>query len=259
MKGGIRSPLRGLIKGGDEVSTAPELTYIPGAFLDGTHDHLQTNTAFSVTSSLLLARLSFRVAGGDGTTRMIVSALNNTILIGLNIDNKIQVNVSNDPDTGPYLTAESASTYTTGAAWHNLLIALNTNAAAGSKTIQIYVNDQDDLGVVVDDDPAFLIGDPIKLNVGSYDFDAGLWNGGLAGLWLGLDQYLDLSITDNRRQFVDAEGNPYVNLGVNGQGPTGTSPTLYLNNPYTSFATNKGTSGDLRLFGALTADTSPND
>lgn len=257
MKAGIKSPIRGGVH--SQSSVVQALTYIPGAKFDGTHDHLQTSESYSIQSSLLLARLSVKIDSGDGVARMIVSALSNTILIGLNSSNKIQVNVSEDPDLGPILTAESASTYLAGPSWINILIAINTNAPAGSKIVHLYVNDVDDLGVVVDDDSAFEIGNPIKFNIGSYDFDAGKFPGGMAGLWFGFGQYLDISNTNNRRKFIDVMGKPVVNLGNNGQNPTGISPTLYLNNSYDTFHINKSYVSIMRLFGALVADNSPND
>lgn len=259
IRGNIKDPIRGGLKSEGSPST-PTPTSIPGVLFDGTHDHLQSESSFDIVSSKLLARLSIRVDGGDDASRIIVSGLSNTILIGLNAENRIQITISEDPDLGPSLIAESASTYEAGPNWLNILIAVDTNAPAGSKIIQLYVNDEDDLGIVDDDGAAFEIGNPIKFNIGSYDFDANKWDGCMAGLWIGLDQYLDISVTGNRREFIDVDGKPVVNLGASGQVPTGTSPTVYLNNPYTTFFQNKGTSGNFRIFGALTeADTGPND
>jgi hypothetical protein len=54
-------------------------------------------------------------------------------------------------------------------------------------------------------------------------------------------------------------GKP-VNLGTNGQTPTGTIPAMFFSGDASGFPTNQGTGGAFTLTGSLTnASTSPSD
>lgn len=102
------------------------------------------------------------------------------------------------------------------------------------------------------------IADELDFFVGS-DGLGNYFTGDMADLWVGFDQYLDLSNPDNVAKFI-ADGKP-VDLGANGELPTGTPPTIFGSGNATTFLQpNLGTGGAFTLTGPLTnASTSPSD
>jgi hypothetical protein len=75
--------------------------------------------------------------------------------------------------------------------------------------------------------------------------------------------YIDLSVPSNLAKFISVSGKP-VNLGVNGDLPTGSTPLLYLSRQNSgdvnTFVTNRGSGGGMTINGTLTASTTnPSD
>lgn len=68
--------------------------------------------------------------------------------------------------------------------------------------------------------------------------------------WLSFSQRLDLSVAENAQKF-GAAGSP-VDVGSNGQVPTGTAPEIYLDGDGSSW-NNLGTAGPLSVTGSITA------
>jgi len=152
------------------------------------------------------------------------------------------------------------SSYTSSATWLHVLASWNTNFAALSKLSHLYMNDVSDKTVNSDSNPAFNV-DYTSTNwaVGAITDGTTKLNGCLAEVYMAFGQYLDFSSSANRRKFISATGKP-VDLGATGALPTGSQPTVYLNNPAASFGTNKGSGGDFTITGSLdTASTSPSD
>lgn len=88
-------------------------------------------------------------------------------------------------------------------------------------------------------------------------------NADLAELYIAPGQFLDFSVTANRRKFITAGGKP-VNLGSTGSTPTGVAPLIYLHlddgETANNFASNRIGAGNLTVTGTLdTAATSPSD
>ena len=73
-------------------------------------------------------------------------------------------------------------------------------------------------------------------------------HGCLSELYVNTDEYLDLSITSNRRKFIDAAGYP-ADLGDDGSLPTGNKPAIYA--PDGNPVTNKGYGGNFTLVGSV--------
>ena len=123
----------------------------------------------------------------------------------------------------------------------NVRVAVDTNHAIGAKIVHAYVGTVEQTITVITDDTNNL---SVHWQDGSSDFTM-LKNisGWLAEIWFGPNQFFDISGT----QFVDGSGNP-VNLGSNGQNPSGTSPTVFLHlnsgDPVTNLNTNLGTGGN---------------
>ncbi len=81
--------------------------------------------------------------------------------------------------------------------------------------------------------------------------DGTLGFNGLLSEFFFTDQLLDLSNPANLLKLRTAGGKP-ANLGLTGSTPTGTTPRIYLHNPYSTFQTNVGTGGNFTVTGALT-------
>lgn len=100
--------------------------------------------------------------------------------------------------------------------------------------------------------------------VGSSSVGATKFAGDMAELYLNNDEYIDITVEANRRKFISALGKP-VDLGSNGQRPTGASPIVYLGirdgDASSVFAVNKGTGGNFTVNGGVLsiASTSPSD
>lgn len=86
------------------------------------------------------------------------------------------------------------------------------------------------------------------------------FTGDVADLWIAPGQFIDFSVTENRRKFISASNKP-VNLGVNGATPTGTAPVIFFSGDASSFGQpNLGSGGAFSHTGSLTdASTSPSD
>ena len=67
------------------------------------------------------------------------------------------------------------------------------------------------------------------------------------------DEYIDLSVTSNRRKFINADGTP-VNLGTDGSTPTGTAAKILMagDATYWNAGTNGGTGGAFTMTGSVT-------
>jgi hypothetical protein len=59
-------------------------------------------------------------------------------------------------------------------------------------------------------------------------------------VWVGPEQFLDITVEANRRKFIDSSGNP-VALGPTGENPTGTSPYIFMGNNMRAADWNTGT------------------
>lgn len=158
--------------------------------------------------------------------------------------------------------ATSASTIT-AAMWINILMAWDCTITS-SPMATVYFNDAAkalvDFGISgtgFEVQLASILGWAIGAQ---YYEDSGaqsFFTGDMYDLWFAPDQYIDFSIEANRRKFIDADGAP-VDLGANGNLPTGTAPAIFLHGGASSFATNQGTAGDIfAVTGTLTDATAP--
>lgn len=90
--------------------------------------------------------------------------------------------------------------------------------------------------------------------IGSYTGNNYMVNGSICEFWFD-NTYVDPAT--NITKFRSLEGKP-VNLGTNGETPTGTSPKIYLKSNAANYGVNSGTAGNLTKAGAATfTDVSP--
>jgi hypothetical protein len=75
----------------------------------------------------------------------------------------------------------------------------------------------------------------------------------IADFYVNHTQYLDFTVTANRRKFISGTGTP-VNLGSTGSTPTGTAPIIFLSGSVASWHVNDGTGGGFSIVsGSLSA------
>lgn len=137
--------------------------------------------------------------------------------------------------------------------WHH--IAYSVDLSDPGKR-HIYIDDIAQSLIITD-----YIDDLIDHTQGTYSISQGssayMIDGDLADGWYSTNQYIDFSIEENRRKFINASGNP-VYLGADGSIPTGTSPDIFLSGNTANWHTNKGTGGGFTENGTLsTAATTP--
>lgn len=143
--------------------------------------------------------------------------------------------------------------------WHHYLVSWNTNFPAGSRIVNVYLDDvQDTSSTFTDAGVAFNVGYSASgdWSLGS-DFFGSIITGDVAEFYFAPGQFLDFTVAANRRKFVSASIHP-VSLGSTCATPTGTAPLACFSGGHTTFATNKGTGGAFTVTGTLTdASTNP--
>lgn len=145
----------------------------------------------------------------------------------------------------------SGNLHLEGEGWLHILAAWD--GATGAK--HLYINDLNEL------DPAS-VANNVNTNyasctqwaVAAFAGSTSFLDGCLAELFFAPGQFLDLSITANRRKFIDAAGAA-VNLGTTGSTPTGTAPRVFLHldraDLPSQLAVNRGTGGDFTVGGGV--------
>jgi hypothetical protein len=139
--------------------------------------------------------------------------------------------------------------------WFHILVAARTNLPG--KVLQIYINDAPASFTKGDLSPAFTMtfnGLPLFILTDSWGTHM---IGDFADFWFAPGQYVDISVEENRRLFIDADGKP-VDPAV-ATAALGT-PCILFSGDAASFATNQGSGGAFTLTGTLTdASSSPSD
>ncbi len=220
----------------------------------GTNDYLtrSLNLAGITTITQGIISVWYRIDGGDGTTREILISDAGTCRLVHSSSNYFYVSTSGGTGRVDY----RSTAYTAGATWYHILTSWQSSP---SRTQQLYVNDSSDLTAGTgysDDGLPFTIAAPSGWAVGAGFGGSQKLNGALAELYFAPGQYLDFSVTGNRRKFITSLGKP-ENLGSDGSTPTGVAPALYLPNAAATINVNAGTGGDFVIHGAPT-DASSN-
>lgn len=141
--------------------------------------------------------------------------------------------------------------------WHHFFSSVDTNHAAGAKLFNLYWDgtSQINAGSTVDSDTAFNIG----FNAKPFGVPANSTNLGSQGMmsfsdvWIAPGVYLTSS---DITKFRTVDGKP-VDLGANGETPTGSSPAYFFHGDATTFATNLGSGGSVTLVGSLVSVSGP--
>lgn len=251
------SIVQGLITGYDN----PPLLAVDGADFDGTNDWMDHAGGLAGAADSKTGILScwVRLDGGNGTSMNILgaNAANVIFLLSRISTNVFRIQADNAADSN-ILHISSTSSYTAGATWRHVLASWDL----ATTTAHLYVGDSADLTTTT------LTNDTIDYTLDNWfiakaAFLASRLNGCVADLYFAPGQYLDFSVTANRRKFISAGGKP-VWMGVDGSLPTGTAPLVYqhLDNgeAVANFALNRGSANDFVITGTLdTSSTSPSD
>jgi hypothetical protein len=154
------------------------------------------------------------------------------------------------------------TSFSLASGWTHFLFAWDTGHLAGEKVLHCVVNGTliDHSALNINDANGSITVDYSTIFSAFGDANIGYQPIGDSADWyFAPGQFLDLSIEANRLKFIDVGGKP-VDLGANGETPTGTAPAVFFSGDATGFATNKGTGGAFSLTGSLTnASTSPSD
>lgn len=160
--------------------------------------------------------------------------------------------------------------------WNHYLVSIETNLANGNKRFKIYITDVVGTALGGETTPYADISDPanelitlfdnLSFYLGSDGFGTFI-TADVADVWIApnvslLDVGGDIPEA-TRRKFIDAEGKP-VDLGANGELPTGAAPPIFFHRDSAAaaltFANNLGIGGSFTTTGTLTnAATSPSD
>lgn len=135
--------------------------------------------------------------------------------------------------------------------WRSVLGSWDTNFASGARLSHLYIDDVSSKTITADNGAAF------NVDYTDTNWSCGARVGGtnpltacMANIYFAPGQYLDLSITANRRKFITAANKP-VGLGDYGGTPTGTAPAVFFGNSAERFFVNKGTGGNFVPTGQL--------
>ena len=238
---------------------------VDSADFDGTNDWMTKSSSITGIADGKKGVLSFwfRIDGSDGSELTVFGGINTAATERISCfrttGNKWQLECQNSSGTN-ILRLNSSLSYTASATWHHFLASWDLSTVGAR---YIYIDDAADLSVATftDDTIDYDMANPLWLvgaitSGGAFKFD-----GCLAELYFDAANFLDLSVTSNRRNFISANLKP-VFLGVDGSLPTATTPSVYQHlgkgETVSNFATNRSGNGNFTITGTLTTgSTSP--
>lgn len=257
------SPAQQIRFGGQIRVVSPAVnpvTYVPTAtkFTNVTYlVHAGDLTGIS-DGGIFTGNLWFKLsdASQNATTRRMAEfsglglAAAGTLRVTIDTLDKLRVTGQNSAGV-TVLMLKSTTSFTASTNWHCAQFSFDMSDAS---KVWLYIDDLNELNI-----STFTVGSTIDLaNGGNFgimargtDGDAVI-NGSLSEVW-GDTSLLDLSVSANRQLFRTPAGHP-MNLGTTGQSITGSTPRLYLKNPFSTFQNNVGTGGNFSVTGSLLDD-----
>jgi Concanavalin A-like lectin/glucanases superfamily len=238
------------------VGFAGKSRYVARAVnFDGTNDYMTRGGGLTgaVDGKVGTCSCWFRLNGGDGNIQYIVVPAGSTgFYLQRYSDNKLYVAGFNVSGT-QILNFSSSGTYTASSGWTQVLASWDLASGA----LQMYVNDATASPTInnnTNDTIDYTISD---WGIGGSIIGLNKLNADVAELYVNFAIRIDLSIEANRRKFISIDKRP-VNLGQNGELPSGAQPIIYCKGPAASFSTNLGSGGNFTLTGSLAdSSTSP--
>ena len=242
-------------------TSSETLAIVDAADFDGTNDSMARGGGLTGAADSKLGIFSawLRLDGGDGASQYLIEGSNAAAVLRAS-DNKFQI-IMTSPAPATVLNIKTVNTYLASSTWLHILSSWDMGTVGAR---HLYINDVSDLAVTTFTDALcdYTVADWMTGSIASGG-PAFRVNGCLAEFYFATGQYLDFSVTANRRKFISAAGKP-VALGATGSFPTGTTPILlhHLDDgeAVANFATNRGSGGSFTITGTLdTASTSPSD
>jgi hypothetical protein len=239
--------------GGHHARRAAAASYMASAVnFDGANDYLLrgadlTGNADSKTG---LLSLWIKMTGSDSANQVVFTTANNRIRLRRLATNLFYVSAQNSAGT-TILEMNTANAYTIASGWSHILASWDLAATTG----QLYLNDASDKAGS-DPTPTNDTIDYTDTNyaIGASSAGSAKTDADYADMYLWLGTYLDLSVTANRRLFIDVDGRP---VGRSAAYATLGTPIVALHSGLAAWHTNKGTGGGFSLTGSLTAADGP--
>ncbi len=257
------APFSIMVAGQAAEAAAAEAVHFDGA----TYISMSTFTGVSSSSAgAMSVWINTDSISGDGDN-MIVSDFDQSRFVvdygfGSSPANSYRGFGANGASSSGWGTSASTVTLST---WVNVLYSWDFTATSSVAAVAtVYLNDVAqplvDFGINAspftiryDTIPGWAIGASF---ITSGSITQEFFTGDMYDFWFAPGQFIDFSITANRRLFIDALGSP-VDLGSNGQTPTGTAPAIFFHGGAGTFGTNQGTAGTAATSGTLTNATAP--
>lgn len=225
---------------------------VPAVTFDGTNDFMTRGSGLdgAMDSSTGMMSFWFRMNGGNGAQQSLIRSEEGAVNVRRFTDNTWQIQLI-DPTFSTLFVVTSTPTFLAGSGWHHFMASWDTNASAGNKIGQVYIDDASVAGTHTDAGGAMDIDyTEVSWAVGARQNATEKLNADIADVAMWFGERLDLSIEANRRKFISSSGDA-VDLGANGELPTGSAPIMFFRGPASSFNTNLGTGGDFSVTGAL--------
>lgn len=200
------------------------------------------NTAFAGSTDSKMFTVSFwaKMNGGDSTFQIFFEP-NGQRGLSIYRDASNRWNVEGrDSAVATVTSLGSSTTYIAGTGWKHILASMDATGFPSGYG-RLFIND-------VDDTISFTQGSANNnnynnantINIGQRNGGSLFTNADIADLWIMYGTSIDITVTANRRKFIDSLGKP-VDLGATGQLPTGSSPIAFFSGNAASWPTNKGT------------------
>ncbi len=197
----------------------------------------------------------FRFTGGDGAAQHLFNISEAGpayhLIVGRDGSNLMRM-LARDSSLGALVSVASTTSYTADGTWRHCRMSWETGVS-----FQMYIDAVDRLaGGGTNNAGNIAYNTNVNPTTIGADAVAGQkWTGDVADLWFTNLTNLNWANPTIMQAFRSPSGYP-ADLGSNGQTPTGSSPILYLGNPFGTFQTNLGTGGNFVVTGALTAASS---
>lgn len=219
-----------------------------GVNFDGSNDYLTRGADLTGNADGKKGIIYFRflLNGGNGSRQRFFRSDGPRFEIERRTGNTFRV-LGKDTGGSIKFRADTVATYTADSTWHSFLASWDM-ASAGSASI--YVDDTLDYNELTFLD-ANLDYTTTDHGLGADAAGGSKINACLADFYFNMAEYLDFSVTANRRKFTDASDKP-VDLGSDGSIPTGTAPIIFFSGVTSTWHTNKGSGGGFTENGALT-------
>ena len=226
---------------------------IPLTLFDGANDRVTrgadlTGNADGKTGTFS-GWLDINNVSKDGVWMNIMANTGNRFKVSREANNKIYVEGQTSSNTVVLqLITTNLYNSTTNPGLIHVLASWDIANAKGF----LYINDAADLAA-----SPTLVNTNIDYISGTANFGFGdrpdttqaKYAGSMGQMYFSKD-YVDISVTANRRKFINADLTP-VDFGANGSTPTGSQPIVYLNNQADTFQNNLGSGGNFTESGQL--------